>query len=563
MERSTAGCSLAGKRLRYTSKDARPPLEQKTPTPDVLATAGPDRREDWLAAFDETLAGLSAHRPLGEILGEILRLAARALGAPHGFLRVTRPDEPDGGGRAGLGEWADSPPADVELVVAQTNAPLRIELPGIAAVGAALAVPIRSGERAVGALGLAHDAGSGRGFGAEAADQLLRFAHVAAIACENDRLVSTERAARQQEEALRAATQALSATLDLQDVLAAILSQLYNVVPYDTGSVQELRGDRMVIVGGRGIDLGYFLGFEFDASSTGVPNGDVLRRRAPVIVPDILGAHPYPDFPNAAHALSGVRSWLGVPLLFGNACTGMVTLDKVEPGFYTESHAQAALAFAAQAAIALENARSYERSQREVAERRRAEEELRDANLRLQAQIAEVELLQVRLREQAIRDPLTGLFNRRYFTETLQRELARCRREERPLSLALLDLDHFKEINDAFGHEAGDRVLEAFGGFLRERTRDGDVACRYGGEEFVVLLPGAPGQAASARAEEWRGALQRFRVAHSGRDLGVTISAGIAEFPTHAGTHDDLIRIADVALYQAKREGRNRVVLAR
>jgi diguanylate cyclase (GGDEF)-like protein len=394
-------------------------------------------------------------------------------------------------------------------------------------------------------------------------DLLVRFAQVAALASENERLFSTERAARQQESALRAATQALSATLDLPTVLEAILTELQNVVPHDTASVQELRGERMVIVGGRGIDMGGFLGFGFDAAGHGVPNGDVLRRRAPVIVPDILGPHEYPDFPHAAHALTGVRCWMGVPLMFGNRCTGMLTLDKLEPGFYTQAHAEAALAFAAQAAIALENARLYEDSQREVGERRRAEDGLRQANVQLQSQLSEIGALQEKLREQAIRDPLTGLFNRRYFTETVHRELSRARREDRPLALALLDVDHFKEINDAFGHDTGDRVLEALGAFLRERTRDGDVACRYGGEEFVILMPGAGGAEACARSEEWRAALRSFVVQHAGRDLHLTLSIGVADYPTHTQGADELIRIADVALYQAKREGRNRVVLAR
>jgi diguanylate cyclase (GGDEF)-like protein len=520
------------------------------------------RDDAWLRAFDETLAGLAAERPLGEILGEILRLAARALGAPHGFVLARHADPERRHELVGLGAWAATPPTEIAHRVAETGGALRLAAAPL--VGAVVAIPMRTRPdvAAVGALGLAHDAG-GSGFDPDAAERLLRFAQVGAVAFENERLMSAERAVRRQEQALRAATQVLSATLRLQEVLAAILHELQNVVPHDTASVQQLQGDRMVIVGGRGIDLDHFLGFGFPAFGGGVPNADVLRRRTPVIVPDILGEHPYPDFPNSNHALSGVRSWMGVPLLFGNRCSGMLTLDKLEPGFYTARHAEDALAFAAQAAIAIENARLYEQSQREVAERRRAEDELREANRRLQVQIGEVEALQGKLREQAIRDPLTGLYNRRFFTETLQRELARSRREGRALSLAMIDLDHFKDVNDAHGHEGGDRALEAFGTFLLERTRGGDIACRYGGEEFVVLLPGAPGPAASARAEDWRVALQELRVPHAGKSLALTVSIGVAEFPAHALSADDLLRIADVALYQAKREGRNRVVLAR
>src|SRR4029453_2126848 len=232
------------------------------------------------------------------------------------------------------------------------------------------------------------------------------------------------------------------------------------------------------------------------------------------------------------------------------------------PHFYTEQHARTALHFAAQAAIAIENARLYERSQRELAERGRAEDELREANQRLQRQLAEIEGLQARLTEQAVRDSLTGLFNRRYLTETVERELFRCGREQRPLSVVMLDVDHFKSLNDAFGHDAGDRMRQTLGGLRGEQIRHEDVACRYGGEEFVVVLPGAPCETAVQRAEGWRAAIQDLRVPHEGTVLTVTISMGVAGFPTHATLGDDLLRSADIALYEAKRRGRNRVVLA-
>lgn len=522
------------------------------PPPDPVPVPA-EGSADWLEAFDETLDGLSVHRPLAEVLRAVVRQAARLQVAPDGFVTVAhQTGEPDT--RAGVGAWARTAPPEIEDEVRAKG--------GVLSTGAVLAAPVRAGTRLVGVIALGYGAGSGRSFGADAATLLVRFARVVAIAHENDRLFATERVAREQAQALRAATQALSATLALPEVLAAILSELQNVVPYDTASVQELQGERMVIIGGRGIDIDHFLGVGFDAVQGNVPNRDVLRTGAPVIVPDILGRHAYADFPSVAHALSGVRSWLGVPLLYGSRCTGMLSLDKLEPGFYDEAHAQVALAFGAQAAIAIQNARLYEASQREVAERGRAEQELRDANERLKGQLSEIEALQARLREQAIRDPLTGLFNRRYLTETLQRDLARCQREERPLTVVMLDVDHFKLLNDAYGHETGDRMLQAVGRFLGDETRHGDVACRFGGEEFVVVLPGASAQAAFARAQVWRSAFEQLQIAHQGSDLGVTLSMGVAEYPAHASNADDLLRAADVALYEAKRQGRNRVVLA-
>jgi diguanylate cyclase (GGDEF)-like protein len=376
------------------------------------------------------------------------------------------------------------------------------------------------------------------------------------------RRLETERAGREQAQALMAATQALTATLSLRQVLDTILRELAGVVPYDTASVQELRGERMVIVGGHGFDLDAMLGRGFDAVKGDLPNRDVLEKRIPVIVDDILGAHGYSQFPSADHAASGVRSWLGVPLVFGSECIGMLTLDKREVGYYDRGHAEVVSSFAAQAAIAIENARLYEQTQHELQERKRAEEELRGANERLKGQLAEIEELQARLREQAIRDPLTGLFNRRYLTETLERELARASREGLPLSVVMIDVDHFKALNDAFGHRAGDLMLLALGNLLSAQTRHGDIACRYGGEEFVVVLPGAPVEKARSRAEVWRSAFQEMRVAFEKAELRATLSLGLAAFPLYGTSGDDLLRLADKALYAAKRRGRNRLVVS-
>ena len=115
------------------------------------------------------------------------------------------------------------------------------------------------------------------------------------------------------------------------------------------------------------------------------------------------------------------------------------------------------------------------------------------------------EALQAKLRDQALRDPLTGVFNRRFLAETLARETARARRDSRAYAVVILDLDHFKQVNDTHGHEAGDRVLVAAAELLRSHTREGDLVCRYGGEEFVVLMPGASAVSAARRAELWEG----------------------------------------------------------
>ncbi len=167
------------------------------------------------------------------------------------------------------------------------------------------------------------------------------------------------------------------------------------------------------------------------------------------------------------------------------------------------------------------------------------------------------------LRYQALRDPLTKLFNRRALLDILEREISRAERGNRPLSFVMLDVDHFKQFNDLFGHDAGDAVLTALGGLLLEQIRHGDIACRYGGEEFAIILPESSAATVWDRIEGWRRQIESLDIRHQNQSLGpVTVSAGIAEYPLHATDMAGLIRAADEALYRSKQTGRNRLTLA-
>ena len=165
------------------------------------------------------------------------------------------------------------------------------------------------------------------------------------------------------------------------------------------------------------------------------------------------------------------------------------------------------------------------------------------------------------LRNQAIRDGLTGLFNRRYLEETLDRELSRSKRQGSPLAVIMLDLDHFKEYNDTYGHHAGDELLMALGELIQEQNRGEDIACRYGGEEFLLIMPGAPLEAALNRAEELNRSVKNLHTRNTSLKP-ITISAGVAIFPDHGGAGMEVIQAADAALYRAKAEGRDRVLVA-
>ena len=168
------------------------------------------------------------------------------------------------------------------------------------------------------------------------------------------------------------------------------------------------------------------------------------------------------------------------------------------------------------------------------------------------------------LRLQAVRDPLTGLYNRRYMQEFLERELHSARRKRRPLAVLMIDLDHFKRYNDNYGHAAGDKALAAVGEGLLRSVRAEDVACRYGGEEFTVILPECSLSQAAGRAEQIRTRLKEYRSQHDGQPAdALTASIGVAAYPETTDRVDLLLKFADEALYQAKRAGRDRVVTAR
>jgi diguanylate cyclase (GGDEF)-like protein len=169
--------------------------------------------------------------------------------------------------------------------------------------------------------------------------------------------------------------------------------------------------------------------------------------------------------------------------------------------------------------------------------------------------------LRERLKEQSIRDPLTQLFNRRYMEEALATETARALRTQQPIGVIMADVDHFKRFNDAHGHEAGDALLRDVARLIRAQFRDGDIVCRYGGEEFTVIAPGADADLLHTRAEQLRLAIKDLMVEHRGQQLGpVTMSQGIAIWnAANGGRPDELVQAADAALYRAKRRGRDRV----
>jgi diguanylate cyclase (GGDEF)-like protein len=242
---------------------------------------------------------------------------------------------------------------------------------------------------------------------------------------------------------------------------------------------------------------------------------------------------PRPVKPHSAAAASGARRY---SLAFGLQ-KSVAGLENFNAQLERRLSEYAAQLMAARSAL-----------EQEVTKRIWAEKELTEANLRLH--------------DEAVRDALTGLHNRRYLEESLNREMSRARRSGRSIGVMMIDIDHFKQCNDTFGHAAGDAVLHALGQHLLSLTRGEDILCRYGGEEFVLVMTNASARAAWERAEALRVGAQELKVEHESRQIGpVTLSIGIALLPDHGESGRAVLQVADAALYQAKQMGRNRVVL--
>ena len=195
----------------------------------------------------------------------------------------------------------------------------------------------------------------------------------------------------------------------------------------------------------------------------------------------------------------------------------------------------------------------------DITERKQNEKLLEKANEQLRVDMKKIEQLKEELHEQAIHDPLTGLYNRRYLNETLAREITRVERENNSLSVIMSDIDHFKMINDTYGHQVGDKFLVEIASLMKKHTRDSDIVCRYGGEEFLLVFPGTALASAARRAEEIRQQCAEIIIQHEGIDLNVTMSLGVATYPTHGKEAEEIIIKVDKALYQSKQSGRNRV----
>ncbi len=272
---------------------------------------------------------------------------------------------------------------------------------------------------------------------------------------------------------------------------------------------------------------------------------DCARQRKPIIFNDYASV-PFQKGLPAGHA--EVKRILTVPLIRGEKVVAIFGVGNKSVD-YTEYDLRV-VSFLADLAW-------------DIAERKIAEEKLKETNKLLEEQLGEIRILQNHLRELATRDALTGLHNRHYLHENMGREAARALREGSVVSVIMIDIDNFKKLNDTYGHQAGDEVLAALGNLLVGMVRQGDIACRYGGEEFIILMTGARVHDVENRANAIRHAFGSMRIQFAGLELSTTISVGIGFFPEHGSTINEVIKAADAALYEAKQAGRNCVKVCR
>lgn len=341
-------------------------------------------RAAQLSALQETALDIVSHRDINELLQAIIFRAANLIQVAGGSLFLVNPD-----GDSLTLTAVHGPGEELEGIQIQrgegmagkvlaTGQPLIIsdydswdkraeDIPKNR-ISSAIQVPIISTGKVIGVLSCQEEAGVGRTFTEEEIKLLEGLARQSAIALQNAYLFKEEQVARERAERLQAASQALSSSLELQEVFQNILVELRKVVPYDSATVQQIKDTHYLeIIGGDGFpNREEIMGIRFDITSDDFPNQKVIKTKSPVILENAPAL--YKNFKLKPYSETVIFSWLGVPLLFGNQISGMLALDKQEIGYYTEEHARLASAFAAQAAVAIENARLYEEARQRAFE---------------------------------------------------------------------------------------------------------------------------------------------------------------------------------------------------
>ena len=497
--------------------------------------------------FAETLQALEREQHLGEItraisseldlpviLQNVVRLAVELAGAEAGSMAIlddaeqkltypylfNLPEE--------LGEHPETPNEGLAWEVIYSRKPKLLtdysSYPKAnprwveAGIHSCYGVPVIVGNKCLGGLGV-FTYNSDREFEPRDLALVEIVGRQTGVAIQNARLFESAQRRAVEAETLRQAASAVNSALEIDAVLDKILEQLENVIANDSSSVFLIEDDHVGMKAGRGLpNLKNLLARQYSPQNPLFI--DIDNHQTPVIIPD---AQADPRFERWGDA-NYIHGWIGLQLRVREERIGYLTIDSRRINAYNQSDADLAQAFADEAAIALENARLFQ----------------------------QVKIL-------AITDPLTGLYNRRYFFEAAQREFERARRYGGNLAIILIDLDHFKGVNDTYGHLAGDHVLATVSSRCKQSLRDIDVAARYGGEEFIFLLPETNLMGGHQLAERLRVRIMQEVIDTGSLHIAVSVSLGVAEMDDTCADLTALIQHADQALYATKRTSRGSI----
>jgi len=350
---------------------------------------------------------------------------------------------------------------------------------------------------------------------------LTVFSNFVGIAIQNARYLESATKKVEEAETLRKASSLVASELELEQVLKEILVQLEKVMAYDSASIFLATQDGLKVMAGRYLPnnnaiVGHTLPIEDKLFE------EISESKTALILEDAQQDPRFLGFGNTGY----IRGWMGLPMYLRGQIIGYLSLDNRNVGAYTIESANLIQSFANEAAIAIENARLFR----------------------------QVQTL-------AITDPLTSVFNRRYFFEIGAREFRRSIRHNHPLSLLLIDIDHFKMFNDRYGHLAGDEVLKRIGKECQKFLRETDIFARFGGEEFVLLLPETTAKDATIIAERVLKIISDIRIEVAGELVSVSVSIGVSERELDTSDINELFEYADKALYKAKQQGRGKVMM--
>jgi diguanylate cyclase (GGDEF)-like protein/PAS domain S-box-containing protein len=486
--------------------------------------------------LNEVTRAISSAVDLTTILNSVVRLAAELVGADCGCLAMVNPGDQTItfpylynlpvefsheciAGDKGLA-WLIIETGESFLLPDYAAHPAA--QPAWVAVGvkAFIGVPVVAGDVCLGSLGL-FSLQAGKRFGERELELAKSVSRQVGIAIRNVQLLESARRRAEEADTLRQAVSVVSSSLDLERVLDTILVQLDRVVPFDSAALFLIEGDLLHLVSGRGFTIPeQIIGQSFPVSDALV--SEIRRTSQPLILPDAAVDARFHDWGKENY----VRGWIGVPLLLHGGFIGCLTIDSRQLAAYDMADAALAQAFANEAAIAIESARLFSQVQ-----------------------------------HMAITDPLTELYNRRHFYDVAISEFERSRRYGHNLSLIMLDIDHFKRVNDTYGHLAGDQVLKEVARRCLQVVREVDVVARYGGEEFITLLPETTLEGAAQAAERMKECITGQPIVVGEKQVEVSVSIGAAEIDERCLDLEALLERADQAMYAAKRAGRGKVSL--